>query len=505
VLSRLEDQSFEIAVFGGVSTGKSSLLNAIVGEDILPVGVTPITAVPTRLAYGNSAGLVVWVSDRAPERYDIGRLRDFASEPGNPGNRKHVSRMLVQWPAGWLKDGVVLVDTPGLGSVATNGAAETMAYLPRCDLAVVLIDAAAALSSGDVHLVETLYQAGIPAQVLLSKADLLAPQDLEKVIRYTAEQLCSALGSELTVHPVSIMGEKRELLGHWFDREILPLFAHRQELRSASVRRKIGTLRQAVEMALRSRLRRPEPPAGLKLDIQEFDSGLRRVTALVEETRTATRRIVDSLSRSAPAVFERAAQRLVALWRENPAADSSPVVRETAMEVAQAHAKAIQESLLELAQRLEEQLGWAAQTLGTPNRPAPQELQLLLREMPVWDPASIAAAIGRPRALALLGTRVAVRRMTRRLSEALQPSLPTLLDLYGRVLRAWSESILDQMQRRFAAYADAYRAQAERSAGNAYVSSEDCSAIDHDLALLAAVSDTGLLPEPAVASPARPL
>ncbi|MGH2506615.1 MAG: dynamin family protein [Ktedonobacteraceae bacterium] len=45
ILDRIEDKSFEIAIFGRVSSGKSSLLNGILGADVLPVGVTPITAV----------------------------------------------------------------------------------------------------------------------------------------------------------------------------------------------------------------------------------------------------------------------------------------------------------------------------------------------------------------------------------------------------------------------------------------------------------------------------
>jgi hypothetical protein len=48
ILDRLSERNFEIAVFGRVSSGKSSLLNAILASDVLPAGVTPITSVPTR-------------------------------------------------------------------------------------------------------------------------------------------------------------------------------------------------------------------------------------------------------------------------------------------------------------------------------------------------------------------------------------------------------------------------------------------------------------------------
>jgi len=69
------------------------------------------------------------------------------------------------------------LDTPGLGSLATAGAAETLAYLPTCDLGIVLIDAGSTLTAEDIHTVFALRQAAIPVQILISKADLLSEMD----------------------------------------------------------------------------------------------------------------------------------------------------------------------------------------------------------------------------------------------------------------------------------------------------------------------------------------
>lgn len=133
ILDRLESRSFEIALFGRVSSRKSSLLNHIVQNDILPVGVNPITAAPTRLVYGDAPRLTVSYADRNAERTGLARLAEFVSEQHNPGNYRHVTRVVVELPSARLRDGVVLVDTPGLGSLATSGAAETLAYLPRSE------------------------------------------------------------------------------------------------------------------------------------------------------------------------------------------------------------------------------------------------------------------------------------------------------------------------------------------------------------------------------------
>jgi hypothetical protein len=146
IVDSLERRSFEIALFGRVSSGKSSLLNHILQEEVLPVGVNPITAVPTRIVFGPRTQLTVWFADREAERLEITRLFEFAAEGENPSNSKHVTRLVVELPSHRLSSGVAFVDTPGLGSLASTGAAETLAYLPQCDLGVVLIDAGSTLS-----------------------------------------------------------------------------------------------------------------------------------------------------------------------------------------------------------------------------------------------------------------------------------------------------------------------------------------------------------------------
>ena len=186
--SRLEDDTFEVALFGRVSSGKSSLLNALLGTDVLPVGVNPITAVPTKLRYGKALKAAVAYGDGRNAQISVEELARLVTEQGNPGNLQNIVRAIVEVPSPRLQQGILLVDTPGLGSLAKRGAAETLAYLPSCDLALLLIDAGATLNEEDIGTLRLLYEAGIPALVLLSKSDLLANGDLHRAISYIEEQ-----------------------------------------------------------------------------------------------------------------------------------------------------------------------------------------------------------------------------------------------------------------------------------------------------------------------------
>jgi predicted GTPase len=207
LLDRMESAAFEIAVFGRVSSGKSSLLNHILQTDVLPIGVTPVTAIPTRISHGPVAEAGIEFAEAQPQIIPLSELPEFATEQKNPGNKKHVTRIFVKLPSNRLAEGVTFVDTPGLGSLAVAGAEETIAYLPRCDLGIVLIDASAGLTPDDLIVVQALYHASASAMILISKADLFSAADREQMIAYVKANLRSELRVEPPVHGVVSLGQ----------------------------------------------------------------------------------------------------------------------------------------------------------------------------------------------------------------------------------------------------------------------------------------------------------
>ncbi len=320
ILDKLESHNFQIALFGRVSSGKSSLLNHVLEIDVLPVGVNPITTVPTRITHGPEPALTVTYLDRKQERVEIARLPEFVSEQFNAGNVKHVTRIVVELPSRRLQDGVVFVDTPGLGSLATVGATETLAYLPQCDLGVVLVDAGSTLTQEDVSTLQSLYEAAIPAFVLLSKADLLSAEDRDRSVKYISDQISSQLGLKLAVHPVSIKGEYTRLLDEWFEHEIQPLCERHQELAQQSVRRKTGALREAVEAALKVRTELAEKGSKEeKNHLRVTETELRKATGKFEEVSTFCLRASDEIRVLGRIGLSRAAIEVAQLWSSKDA------------------------------------------------------------------------------------------------------------------------------------------------------------------------------------------
>lgn len=486
ILDRLEDKSFEIAIFGRVSSGKSSLLNATLGTDVLPVGVVPITAVPTRIVYGETAAVNVWCANRAPEQFEISRLAEFVAEQGNPGNEKHVTRVVLQMSAPRLRDGIAFVDTPGLGSLATRGAAETLAYLPRCDLGVVLIDAGSTLTPDDLRTVQTLYEAGIPANVLLSKADLLSAEDRGQVIEYVKDHIRSELNLEIQVHPVSAVPSARDLLNDWFENDIGPLYNRRQELKVRSIRRKVGALQQSVEAALKVRLRpKRENPEIDEEQIRSVEARLRQASGKLQEANSSLRRIGSEIADLGSPALWKAAAALVESWkRGGQEIDAQRVVLDTVNATVQEKSAQLRDILAALGSEVHQSLRSAAEVLKQADMPGDGEFSSFLREMPVLDFGTVTLIVNRPRMAFLLGQGFAKKWTARKLARSVGPHIVRALHAYRQLVEAWGDRMISQIRRRFDAYANGYRAQLERLAGPHELSSEQEQAIRKSLGAL---------------------
>jgi GTP-binding protein EngB required for normal cell division len=479
IVSRLESTNFEIAVFGRVSSGKSSLLNRILEQDVLPVGVNPVTSVPTRIAYGPSPRGVAWFASGSPQQFEIEQLPELVTEQFNPANSKHVTRIVVELPSPRLRDGVVYVDTPGLGSLATAGSAETLAYLPRCDLGVVLVDAGATLSADDLSTIRTLYEAGIPALVLLSKSDLLAADDLEQVKQYMIDNIRSQLGLTLPVHAVSVKAEHAQPLERWFEEEIAPLYDRHADLARESLSRKIGVLRSRVEAALLSKLKHSEGKAeGSHSELETVGTALRIAAGRFAEVRSESFKISDEMREFGPAAMGRAAEVIIDS-AGNPEAIVPAILEQAAAEQAAPAASMARD----LAQGLTDTLIGTAAALGM-DGPDKNELTTVLTDMPRLDLGSLSIDVRINNLVLRMSRGWAQRRLQQELWEQAGPDVGAAFSNHGKLLEAWIRRTFGELEARFDSYADAYRAQMDRLANYRPGTVEDETVIRRDLAAL---------------------
>jgi GTP-binding protein EngB required for normal cell division len=490
ILDHLENDRLEIAIFGRVSSGKSSLLNQIIGTPVLPVGVTPVTAVPTRITAGSAPECVVSFAEGAPRKIPLEELPAFASEAGNPGNTRHVTALRVRLPSPRLREGIVFIDTPGIGSLATQGQAEAIAYLPRCDLGVVLLDSAAALNHEDLGLLRLLYEAGIPAMVLLSKCDLLAAEDRARVVRYIAEQMERQAGLSLPVYPVSTVGPEAALLEEWFEREIRPLYAQQQSLIQASVRRKSRLLLEGVRAALTARLAatrsagtRPAQRRGPE-DLEAVEQALRDASQALREAEERARSVREEVFAEEEGLLAELAAISAEHQRRN---GQHPVPSESdlddrVMQALDRPARALVAEIHALRDRLGAALAVLREAVA-PGAPSDETLPPDLSGLPVPDLAPLRAAFREqapaPAAWGLAWFRGAAERRVR---EAWRPALHEAVALHARRLQDWTLAAVKRLAQAYqdqeAVYREALREPSLRTTSEG---AETRGALERDL------------------------
>ncbi len=161
------DHPFLLALIGPFGTGKSSLINALLGDSVLPTGPVPTTDHITILRYGESRG-----SSQAQDGVET-----------------------IFHPAPLLRQ-ISLVDTPGLESVFAQHGQRTDAFLHRSDWVVLVMLATQALSASNLQYLESLRDYGKRVLVVVNQIDLLDDTQQEAVRAFVREQCLAHLGTE---------------------------------------------------------------------------------------------------------------------------------------------------------------------------------------------------------------------------------------------------------------------------------------------------------------------
>ena len=182
-------ETLNIAIFGRFKAGKSSFLNHLLGEALLPVGAIPVTSVITRIEFGPQERAEVRFRDGRAAPILLKQIGDYVSEAANPGNAKQVASVHLEVPAMDHYRGICFVDTPGLDSVFEHNTDASMEWLPNTGIALVAVGVDPPLSHHDIELIRELSRFTPNISVLLTKVDTLAADERTQVESFVREQL----------------------------------------------------------------------------------------------------------------------------------------------------------------------------------------------------------------------------------------------------------------------------------------------------------------------------
>ncbi len=173
----LREAFFLVAIIGEFNAGKSTFINALLGEPLLPMGVTPTTEGIELVRYSSQA-------IRVPTLRENSSTREWAHpNTGAPG--------------------VALVDTPGTGSVFQRHETTAKGFLHRSDLVIFVVNAKRALADAERIYLDLAKHYGKKIILVVNQIDLLELNERETVRRFVEQQVKQALDLSPLIFMVS--------------------------------------------------------------------------------------------------------------------------------------------------------------------------------------------------------------------------------------------------------------------------------------------------------------
>ena len=315
VAQRLAEGRFHLAVLGQFKRGKSTLLNALLGDDLLPTDILPVTAIPTYIKSGSLAVQVYFIDHSETELFTPDSkqalaefLAEYVTETGNPHNHRQVSRVEISHPSPLLEQGVVLIDTPGIGSTLKHNTEVAHQILPQCDAALFLVSPDPPITETELDYLQQIKLRLPRTFYLLNKVDFLDGRELETSLKFLADQLRRFYAAEPQIMPISARkGLQARLAGDaeaWqqsgmqrVEQSLIDFFARekQQTLQLALSRRSSDLLGSAILQLQLSLSALKLPEAELRQRLDQFHQSL---PAIEREQQAAADILAGDLKRA---------------------------------------------------------------------------------------------------------------------------------------------------------------------------------------------------------------
>lgn len=158
-LSQLSSRLYRVAVIGEFKRGKSSLINAIIGAEVLPTDILPMTATITRVTYGNKRKILIQYKDGRSEEQTVEQLLDYATKFDEEKAKiaSTIQEIVVYYPSVFCQNHIDILDTPGLND-NDQMTEVTLSVLGEVDAAIVVISAMHPMSLTEKKLILDLIE-----------------------------------------------------------------------------------------------------------------------------------------------------------------------------------------------------------------------------------------------------------------------------------------------------------------------------------------------------------
>lgn len=299
--ARLKSRVFSVGIMGEFKRGKSTVINALLGEKIAPADVVPASATLNRVTYGLTPKATILYKDGRRESVPVDKIADYVTKitEESAATAALVDQAIVEYPCQFCKNNVEIIDTPGLNDDERMDAISE-AVIPELDAVVMVLSADSPFSKSEAEFVRNKLMTSDVTKmiVLVNRIDTIYDEDdrvrilqsiKEKIVREVSDRIAAIHGidsqlyqdtkrklAEIQLYPISAiqalqgrMKDKPELVNQsgilaFEDRLRRLLTQERGALEIMRVSSIISKLLQEGQSALTLRIN------ALEMDSEEF-------------------------------------------------------------------------------------------------------------------------------------------------------------------------------------------------------------------------------------------
>ena len=200
---KLESDHVTVSVIGQFKRGKSALVNRILEDTVLPVGIVPVTAVVTTVEYGEKSAAVHF-NNGVVKDVEFEEISTYVNEQENQDNKLNVTKVAIKIPSEFLKSGLTFVDTPGVGSMHENNTVEAYAFVKESDAVIFTLSVDSPINQIEIDFLKNAKEYAAKFYFAINKIDAIAEADLEAYLAYCRRFIAGLMEVEdIMMFPVS--------------------------------------------------------------------------------------------------------------------------------------------------------------------------------------------------------------------------------------------------------------------------------------------------------------
>jgi GTPase Era involved in 16S rRNA processing len=196
VVTRLREDAFNVAVIGEFRRGKSTFINALLGENILPTDILPTTAAPNKVTWAMTPSAKIEYLDGRSETIPIEQLKKYVTKLDDESEQtaKTVKMATVYYPLPYCKNNISIIDTPGLNDNAEMDEI-TLSMLPKVDAVIMVMMTMPPFSHSERKYLENKLMASDLGRVMfvVTGIDRHSEEEAERILRHNTKAITDAI------------------------------------------------------------------------------------------------------------------------------------------------------------------------------------------------------------------------------------------------------------------------------------------------------------------------